>query len=129
MCSRLLPPRTVPRGSSIGCLSPCCRRLSGRWESGNPAFGFPLLHRPHFSILCLRALRSERSHTRRSCGNVGISPALGEISKGLVERGGSLPLAFHAFHSPAISTALFLLLFSRGRRPPSHSPSARPSAS
>ena len=30
----------------------------------------------------------------------------GEISKGLVERGGSLPLAFHVFHSPGISTAL-----------------------
>ena len=42
---------------------------------------------------------------RRSCGNVGISPPLGEISKGLVERGGSLFLAFHAFHSPGISTA------------------------
>ena len=41
---------------------------------------------------------------RRSCGNVGIAPPLGEISKGLVERGGSLLLAFHAFHSTAIST-------------------------
>jgi hypothetical protein len=39
---------------------------------------------------------------------VGISPPLGEISKGLVERVGSLLLAFHAFHSPAISTARFL---------------------
>jgi len=38
---------------------------------------------------------------------VGISPALGEISKGLVERVGSLPLAFHPFHSPGISTAFF----------------------
>src|SRR5437764_8234205 len=46
---------------------------------------------------------------RRSCGNVGISPALGEISKGLVERVGSLPLAFHSFHSPGISTALSFL--------------------
>jgi hypothetical protein len=36
---------------------------------------------------------------------VGISPSFGEISKGLVERVGSLPLAFHAFHSPGISTA------------------------
>jgi hypothetical protein len=36
---------------------------------------------------------------------VGISPAFAEISKGLVERVGSLPLAFHAFHSPGISTA------------------------
>ena len=61
-----------------------------RWESGKPAFGFPLFH----------GLR------RRRCGNVGISPAVGEISKGLVERVGSLPLAFHAFHSPGISTAL-----------------------
>jgi len=43
---------------------------------------------------------------RRSCGNVGISPAFGEISKGLVERGESLLLAFYAFHSPGISTAL-----------------------
>ena len=31
----------------------------------------------------------------------------GEISKGLVERVGSLLLAFHAFHSPGISTALW----------------------
>ena len=44
---------------------------------------------------------------RRRCGNVGISPALGEIPKGLVERVGSLLLAFHAFHSPGISTALW----------------------
>jgi hypothetical protein len=29
----------------------------------------------------------------------------GEISKGLVERGGSLLLAFHAFHSPGIPAA------------------------
>src|ERR1035441_6855392 len=60
---------------------------------------------------------------RRRCGNVGSSPAFGEFSKGLVERGGSLPLAFHAFHRPGISTALS----SRGLRylrgPPSHSPS------
>src|ERR1039458_5781935 len=42
---------------------------------------------------------------RRSCGNVGIAPPFGGISKGLVERGGSLLLAFHAFHSPGISTA------------------------
>jgi len=43
---------------------------------------------------------------RRRGGNVGISPFWGEISKGLVERGGSLRLASHAFHSPGISTAL-----------------------
>jgi hypothetical protein len=52
---------------------------------------------------------------RRRGGNVGISPAVGEISKGLVERGGSLPLAFHAFHSPGISTALWLHLGFRQR--------------
>jgi len=69
------------------------KEVSRRWESGKPGFGFPLFHR----------LR------RRRGGNVGISPALGEISKGLVERGGSRPLAFHAFHRPAISTALFHL--------------------
>ena len=43
---------------------------------------------------------------RLGCGNVEISPPFGEISKGLVERVGSLLLAFHAFHSPGISTAL-----------------------
>jgi hypothetical protein len=43
---------------------------------------------------------------------LGISPLLGEISKGLVERVGSLPVAFHAFHRPAISTALFSAVFS-----------------
>jgi len=46
----------------------CLReRDSGGGKSGKPAFGF------HFSI------RSRR----RSCGNVGISPGVGEISKGL----------------------------------------------
>ena len=52
----------------------------------------------------------------RSCGNVGISPAVGEISKGLVERVGSRPLAFHAFHSPGISTALLSSGFRGGYR-------------
>src|SRR5574341_1610716 len=42
-------------------------------------------------------------------GAVGMweSRCLCEISKGLVERVGSPPLAFHAFHSPGISTAPF----------------------
>ena len=47
-------------------------RDSWRWESGKPAFGFPLFHPPA---------------SRRSCGNVGISPVLGEISKGLWKEG------------------------------------------
>src|SRR5260370_12235059 len=69
---------------------------------------------------------------RRSCGNVGIAPPLGEISKGLVERGGSLPLAFHAFHSPGISTALFCSYFRNADRlplippPPAFPPVASP---
>jgi hypothetical protein len=54
---------------------------------------------------------------RRSGGNVEISPAFGEISKGLVERGVSLLLAFHAFHSPVISTALSLSFFAVGFAP------------
>jgi hypothetical protein len=62
---------------------------------------------------------------RRSCGNVGISRAFGEIPKALVERGGSLPLAFHAFHSPGISRALRWLCWqqkdlSRARPPLRH---------
>jgi hypothetical protein len=64
----------------------------GKWEN--------LLLVFHFSI----RLR------RRICGNVGISPSFDEISKGLVGRVGSLPLAFHAFHSPGISTDLFVWL-------------------
>lgn len=43
---------------------------------------------------------------RRRWGDVKISPAFGGISKVLVERGASLLLAFHAFHSSGISTAL-----------------------
>src|SRR5229473_6093323 len=43
----------------------------------------------------------------RSCGNVEISPALGEISKGLVERVGSRLLAFHSFHSPAFPQLVY----------------------
>ena len=38
---------------------------------------------------------------RRSCGNVGISPAPGEIPKGLVERVRSLPLASTLSTAPA----------------------------
>jgi hypothetical protein len=51
-----------------------------------------------------------------AAGNVGISPPFGEISKGLVERVGSRFLAFHAFHRPGISTALFFA--PKGRRLP-----------
>src|ERR1039457_5267443 len=79
---------------------------SWRWESGKLALGVPLSHQPR----------------RRSCGNVGISPAFGEISKGLVERGGSLLLAFHAFHSPGISIAHAPSGF-RDASSPLHSPS------
>jgi hypothetical protein len=37
---------------------------------------------------------------RRSCGNVEISLVFGEISKGLVERGGSLLFGFPRFPQP-----------------------------
>src|SRR6516164_8748257 len=47
---------------------------------------------------------------RRSCGNVGILPSFGEIPKGLVERVGSLFLAFHAFHAPAFPRLFFFWL-------------------
>jgi hypothetical protein len=102
------PPKTARAFFHKIVFPPCCRRLSGRWESGNPGLGFPLFHGPHFPILFFLAVLFQTCGNRRSCGNVGISPAFGEISKGLVERVGSLPLAFHAVHSPVISTALFL---------------------
>src|SRR4051794_6242303 len=59
------------------------------WREGNRGGGKVgnLLLVFHFSI----------RPRRRSCGNVGISPALGEISKGLVERVGSLPFGFPRF--------------------------------
>ena len=62
------------------------------WESGKPAFGFPLFHPPSSPELW-------------KCGNLARS---WRDFQGAVERGGSLLLAFHAFHSPGISTALFL---------------------
>jgi len=97
------------------------RSVSFRWvlaaRGEAPQAGFPILRERnrgggkvenlllvfHFSI----RLR------RRGCGNVGISPAVGEISKGLVESGGSVVLAFHAFHSPGIFHSA---LFHRGLR-------------
>lgn len=72
----------------------CVLRLRERIRGGGKVENLFLVF--HFSI----RLR------RRRCGNVGISPAFGEISKGLVESVGSLLLAFHAFHRPGISTAL-----------------------
>jgi len=43
---------------------------------------------------------------RPGCGNVGISPGLRDF-QGAVGGVGSLLLAFHSFHGPAISTAVF----------------------
>lgn len=80
-----------PRGPAASCLEPFSIYRRGGGKVGNLLLVF------HFSI----RLR------RRRCGNVGISPAFGEIPKGLVESGGSLRLAFHAFLSPVISIALF----------------------
>jgi hypothetical protein len=46
-------------------------------------------------------------HHRGSCGNVGNSTAFGEFPKRLVVSVGSLPLAFHTFHSLGISIAQY----------------------
>lgn len=99
-----------------GLLSLCCLwclTCGGvRWRSGEaaPAVILVCLERGNrgggkVENLVLVFHFSIRLH-RRHCGNVGIPPAVGGIPKGLVERGGSLLLAFHAFHSPAISTVL-----------------------
>jgi hypothetical protein len=80
------------------------RRLPGLWESGNPAFGFPLFHSPHFFLLLLLlwqgAIAAEAVgmwKSRRSC----------EISKGVVRPVENRGLVFHAATTPVISTALF----------------------
>src|ERR1700680_216671 len=78
------------------------RRLSGLWESGNPAFGFPLFHGPHFF---LSPVFFALGTNRRSCGNVGISPPLRDF-QGAVGRVENLILVFQAFHRSAISTVL-----------------------
>jgi len=83
------------RGEALPSGSVCWFGILAIYRRGGGKVGNPLLVF-HFSI----RLR------RRRCGNVGISPALGEISKVLVERGESLHLAFHAFLSTVISTAL-----------------------
>lgn len=46
---------------------------------------------------------------RPGCGKVGISPGLRDF-QGTVGGVGSLLLAFHAFHGPVISTAVFGLV-------------------
>src|SRR3954471_11640591 len=86
------------RGAPLGTRRAIARlALCFGFEEGNRGGGKVgnLLLVFHFSI----------RPRRRSCGNVGIAPLFGEISKGLVERGGSLLLAFHGFHSPGISSA------------------------
>src|SRR5262249_42637289 len=57
------------------------------WESGKPAFGFPLFH-----------VRTPGG------GNVEISRLLRDF-QGTVGGVGKLPLLFHSSHGPAISTA------------------------
>jgi NADH dehydrogenase len=92
------PPRRSKRGPLRGREAPpagrsCSfvREESRRWESGKPALGFPLFHPPSSPELW-------------ECGNLAV---FWRDFQGLVGRVGSLPLAFHAFHSPGISTALF----------------------
>ena len=89
--------REAPRGRGAIARSAAAfvgseRSRVGAVESGKPAFGFPLFHPP--SSPELRGMWESRL-------------PLGEISKGLVERVGSLLLAFHPFHSPGISAAQF----------------------
>ena len=43
------------------------RRHSGRWESGNPAFGFPLFHGPQFFFVFVRySKKNNRLFSRSS---------------------------------------------------------------
>src|SRR5947208_16357959 len=46
------------------------RRQSGMWKSGNPAFGFPLLHRPQFFFVFLVVIAYEQQQT------IGFFPEL-----------------------------------------------------
>ena len=93
---------------------PCCRRLVGAVEKWESWFWISTFPPPTLPILFLRAVLPEIGRGRRSCGNVGILPARGEIPKGLVERVGSLLLAFHAFHSPAFPQLSVLPVFGFG---------------
>ena len=60
--------------------------------------------------------RPQTNRRRRNYEDVGIPPAVGGIPKGRWELVGSLPLAFHSFQGPVISTALRppCILHSRG---------------
>ena len=62
-----------------------------RWESGKPAFGFPLFHPPSSPELW-------------ECGN--LAGCWRDFQVGSWEEWEAGFLAFHAFHSPGISTAL-----------------------
>jgi hypothetical protein len=95
--------REAPPGGRKGGARARSGRVRGKDSCGGKVGNLLLVF--HFSI----------RPRRRSCGNVEISPAFGEISKGLVERVESLFLAFQAFHSPVISTA-FRVPFQRRER-------------
>ena len=68
----------------------CEKENSGRWESGKPAFGFPLFHPPSSPEL-------------GECGNLAC--LLARFPRGSWKEW-EAHLAFHAFHRPGISTAL-----------------------
>ncbi len=80
------------------------QQLPGLWESGNPAFGFPLFHSPRFFRLPRFCWR--QGEGSRTCGNVGISPPLRDF-QGALGRVENLLLVFQAFHRSVISTVPF----------------------
>src|SRR5262245_34574242 len=79
---RSLPASEAPPGGGGRARSPSSADLEIGIRGGRKVGN--LLSAFHFSV----------RPRRRSCGNVGISPAVGEISKGLVGRVGSLLFDF-----------------------------------
>src|ERR1017187_4769183 len=82
-------------------LFPCAAGRSGRWESGNPDFGFPLFHGSHMGPLVL-VLSGERITV---AGTVGMwkSPPLRFPS--VRGNGGKPAVGFPLFPLRVISTA------------------------
>src|SRR5258708_6032189 len=115
----------VPVLTSIGVSAgfvvfPSCRRLSGRWESGNR---FLVSTFPRATFQFRFSGSSPQSNSSRSGGNVGISRRWRD-SQGVVGRMGIPLLDFHSFHTPAfprlarrqLHGLLFLLSIVRRKR-------------
>jgi hypothetical protein len=97
------------------------RRPSVRWESGNPAFGFPLFHgTPRSSASSPSCTRIKQPSALWKCGNLAVFARFPRRHG----NGGKHAVRFHRFHPPAfpqrsVQAATIYIISVWGTRSPS----------